>query len=394
LTHALALHATLPTGSASAWVKCPVPTSYGAVIEWGAAGDAGAATTPTAAVLAVSGLAPPPYSGNVRVLAGGATGTYIDATGTNAAFNQPRIMTVIPAGSTNPGTIVLMDQTNNCIRLIDPSSAAVTTFVGSCGAAQLFADGTGTNARFAIPSGVTFIPSASVVIVADGTGAAASFNTPAGVAYLATAGVLAVADRWNNRVRIVTYPGGVVTTLVGQGLTGIGQGGAFANGIGIAATLSGPYGIAALPNDAGLVVGDAGNNRIRFITYPGAVVTSVGSGTGAFADGAGTAASFNYPVGVVVSPQTGVVYVGDGYNYRIRAITPAGVVSTVAGSSAGVSGVVDGVGSNAQLSNPFCVGLTLDGRIIVARATPTAGSASSRCRPCCPPATRPGTTSR
>ena len=51
----------------------------------------------------------------------------------------------------------------------------------------------------------------------------------------------------------------------------------------------------------------------------GAVTTLAGSGSGAFADGLGAAASFKYPVGVAVDTN-GIIYVGDNVNHRIRKI--------------------------------------------------------------------------
>jgi len=72
------------------------------------------------------------------------------------------------------------------------------------------------------------------------------------------------------------------------------------------------------------------------------------------ADGTGTAANFNNPWHVAVD-SSGNVYVGDYNNHRIRKITPAGVVTTLAGSS---QSFADGPGASAFFYNPQ--GLAVD----------------------------------
>jgi sugar lactone lactonase YvrE len=175
---------------------------------------------------------------------------------------------------------------------------------------------------------------------ADGTGAAASFNNPVGLAVDA-AGNVYVADTGNQRIRKVT-PAGVVTTLAGSGTS------AFADGTGAAASFSIPLGV-AVDTAGNVYVGDGGNNRIRKVTPAGAVTTLAGSGTGAFADGSGAAASFQGPSGIAVDG-SGNVYVADQTNQRIRFVTPAGDVTTLAGS--GTATFADGTGAAASFDYP------------------------------------------
>ena len=92
------------------------------------------------------------------------------------------------------------------------------------------------------------------------------------------------------------------------------------------------------------------------------VTTLAGSGTAGSADGTGSAAQFNYPAGVAVD-SSGTVYVGDQGNQRIRKITSAGVVTTLAGS--GTAGFADGTGSAAQFSDPYGVAVDSSGTVYV-----------------------------
>jgi len=103
-------------------------------------------------------------------------------------------------------------------------------------------------------------------------------------------------------------------------------------------------------------VADYGNNRIRKITAAGVVTTLAGSGSAAFADGNGTSASFNQPTGVTVDG-SGNVYVADQNNHRIRKITADGVVTTLAGS--GSAAFANGNGTSASFYYP--TGVTVDG---------------------------------
>lgn len=124
---------------------------------------------------------------------------------------------------------------------------------------------------------------------------------------------------------------------------GTGQPG-YENGPGAFARFAGPFGLAV--DSAGIVyVADTGNHRVRKIMPTGLVLDVAGSGTAGYADGPGAAAQFNSPNAVTVGPD-GTVYVGDIGNLRIRAISPLGVVSTLAGS--GNAGYRDGVGGEAE----------------------------------------------
>ena len=88
------------------------------------------------------------------------------------------------------------------------------------------------------------------------------------------------------------------------------------------------------------------------------------AGTAGSADGTGSAARFNLPRGSR-GRRRGNVYVADTFNDTIRKITPAGVVTTLAGL-AGTGGSADGTGSAARFSGPSAVAVDAAGTVYVA----------------------------
>jgi hypothetical protein len=179
---------------------------------------------------------------------------------------------------------------------------------------------------------------------ANGLGTAALFSAPLGTPVDARGNVY-VADYSNNRVRIID-PSGMVSTLAGEGSAG------GANGIGTAASLNGPSDM-ALDNSGtfGYIVEQRGC-RIRSISLTSGI-TSTLAGTGAvgYIDSPnGLLAQFNQPTSAVWHP-SGVLYIGDWLNNRVRRITTStSAVSTFAGS--GAVGSADGVGTYASFNEP------------------------------------------
>ncbi|MBV5343629.1 putative Ig domain-containing protein, partial [bacterium] len=187
----------------------------------------------------------------------------------------------------------------------------------------------------------------------DGTGTAASFNYPSGLDVDA-AGNIYVADYGNNKIRKIT-PAGVVSTFAGTGTSGS------TDGAGTTAKFWAPSGV-ALDAAGNIYVADYVNHKIRKITPAGVVSTLAGTGTAGSTNGTGTAASFNYPSGLAVDA-AGYVYVSDQHNLKIRKITPAGVVSTLAGS--GTLGSTNGDLTTSRFNYPYGVAVDATGNVYV-----------------------------
>ena len=168
----------------------------------------------------------------------------------------------------------------------------------------------------------------------------AAFSDPFGIA-VAKDGAMYISDAGeSNRIRKIT-PEGVVSTFAG-GNEG------FADGVGSAASFNTPSGL-AIDSNGNLYVADTANNRIRKITPAGEVSTIAGDGTAGYLDGSAAQARFNGPIGVAVDSR-GNVFVADTYNDRIRLISPDGNVSTLAG--AGTPGHTDGDRNTSLFDTP------------------------------------------
>ena len=193
----------------------------------------------------------------------------------------------------------------------------------------------------------------------DGTGAAARFASPYGPAVDA-AGNLYVADSNNHTIRKITRAG-IVTTLAGTaGISGSSDSDAAGKG----ALFNFPSGVAT--DAAGNVyVADTNNCLIRKITPAGRVTTLAGSpGACGPDDGSSGPAKFNFPRGLAVDAQ-GNVYVADTSNNEIRKITPGGIVTTLAGLS-GAFGSTDSKDGTPTFHYPSGIAVDAQANLYVA----------------------------
>lgn len=174
-------------------------------------------------------------------------------------------------------------------------------------------------------------------------------------------GNLFIADQFNHRIRKVA-PSGVISTVAGSGAPGFaGDGGPAVN-----AQINTPTGITG-DASGNLYIADVGNQRIRKVDASGVITTIAGNGSKAYSGDGGPAvnASFYNPVRVAVDP-SGNVLVADQSNHRIRRITPAGTISTLAGNGAGTpaAGAFSGDGgpaASASLNNPTALAIDAAG---------------------------------
>lgn len=307
-----------------------------------------------------------------------------DGTGGSARFSAPTDVAV-----DHLGNIYVADTNNHTIRKLTPAGV-LTTLAGRVGVFGSV-DGTGTAAQFHYPAGVAIDASANVYVAdtdndairkiaptgvvttlareagagnwgsSDATGTASRFYFPSGIV-ADTAGDLFVADTLNDTIRKIT-PDGVVTTLAGRAGS-LGR----ADGVGSAARFDGPQGL-ALDGAGNLYVADSDNLAIRKLTLSSGAVTSIAGGVShdpglAPNDGPVARAQFNYPCGVAVDG-AGNLYVADTDNHTIRQITPAGIVTTIAGLP-GASGSADGVGAAARFNYPTGIAVDDAGNLIIA----------------------------
>jgi sugar lactone lactonase YvrE len=305
-------------------------------------------------------------AGNVTTFAGSpGAGPDVDGSGTAAHFDVPLGIAIDSAG-----TLYVADFGAHTIRRIAPDRT-VTTLAGLSGTPGS-SDGRGSAARFRGPTSLKVMPGGSVVVAdsfndelrvvaqdgmvstlaglpadpgyADGAGAAARFDQPDGIAVDA-AGRIAVSDSNNHVVRTVTFDGSVSLFAGSPGLRGN------ADGVDGTARFSFPAQLSFGIADE-LYVADYGNAKIRSISAAGVVTTVAGAG------------QFSFPTSVTVGRRSGALYVADRNNQVIRRIKD-GQLTTFAGTL-GVAGAADGAAGSAKFNLPYGIVSDEDENLYVA----------------------------
>ncbi|MGF6273411.1 sugar lactone lactonase YvrE [Massilia sp. UYP11] len=304
-------------------------------------------------------------SGNLYVVgAVGSETTEIDITPgplpTTITVRTPKLLRISPAGEVTTlgrvypegtytgmavdtaGNVYFSNGTYHTLYTYSAATRQISVFAGSPGRVVYDSHG---------------LPSVSSPGSADGVGRAAQFNGPAGLA-LDGAGNLYIADAANYTIR-KSSPQAEVTTIAGAARN---QGAA--DGTALQATF-GAYMRGSTVDSAGnIYVSDNYLHTIRKITSGGMVTTLAGapSQSGSM-DGVGAAARFWSPAGIVADP-AGNIFVADTSNKVIRKIAPSGEVMTIAGT-VGAMGIVDGPGSVAQFEIPVGIARDSAGNLFV-----------------------------
>jgi uncharacterized protein (TIGR03437 family) len=273
------------------------------------------------------------------------------------------------------GNFYVADSDNNIVVRI--SSNGRLTVVAGNGRRGFSGDGgPATGASLSSPSGIA-IDSAGNVYIADtrndcvrkvtvdgiisrvaGTGrtgysgdggpaTSAAMNSPEGIV-LDSAGNLYIADVSNSRIRKLA-PNGIITTVAGNGQLGSGGDG----GIAVNVTLFAPTDV-AIDASGVLYIADSGNHRIRKVALNGILTTVAGVGRPGYSGDGGpaTSAFLDYPAGVALD-SAGAIYISDSFNRRIRKVAPNGTITTIAGNGLCCFSGDGGPATAGALSSPL-----------------------------------------
>jgi uncharacterized protein (TIGR03437 family) len=196
----------------------------------------------------------------------------------------------------------------------------------------------------------------------DGNGGQAtqaSLGLAAGGLAIDSAGNLYVAEDYTNQIRVIA-PSGIITTFAGSGTYG------FMDGPALSAQFAGQTGL-AFDGSGNLFVADNNNGVVRKVSPAGIVSTIAGTPVFGFSGDGGPAllATFRIPEGVSVGGD-GNPYIEDTGNFRIRAVYADGTIQSVAGDGQFESTPDGTPAANASLLGPDFLSFDPSGRLLIA----------------------------
>jgi sugar lactone lactonase YvrE len=303
---------------------------------------------------------------------------------TSAELNNPNGVAVDSGGN-----LYITQEGDNRIRRVDAAGGTITTAAGGGEGAFSGDGGAATSASFSFVEGVALDNAGNIylsdagnhrirkisggtvtTIAGDGTANTSGDGGPATSAQMHTPQGLVVdidgniyfADEDGQRVRKITASTGIITTFAGDGNGG--HGGDL--GLATSAQLDEPKDV-ALAKNRDLYICELGQGYVRKVNASGFITTVAGNGThGPINDGGDAkSASLCEPHSIAVNPVDDTLYIADTYNYRIRKVDGAGIISTVAGNGTIGSSGDGGPATSASLGIVSCIRFDAAGNLYI-----------------------------
>ena len=294
----------------------------------------------------------------IYTIAGTGTAGFLEGSATSTAMlSAPQGVFV-----NSTGDVYIADGSNDRIRMLTASSNGISTIAGSALRSSAYADGVATSARFINPGMLSINLSTGDLLVPGSDNNVRKVTTAGGVytvstlfnynvgstpvqavcAYITSAGAsILTTDNYSHLYQWTLSGGRYVSN---NSLDAVSSPAGAGDGYGL-----------VIDSSNNIFMTDSQTHRIFKILPSGSYSIFAGSGSSGGADGTGAAASFNGITGVTIDSSNNL-YASDTGNNLIRKITPAGVVTTIAGST---RRSVDGVGTSARFINPGMLSIDL-----------------------------------